>query len=87
MDGTVHVFVKYEQTWRGKLNTTNRRDPPTIWIPAKDDTGFMPLEGRTYRYKIAECSVYGCSAYSEEHHYVAAPYWINVFHGPANNSP
>jgi hypothetical protein len=87
MDGTVHVFTRDEQKWTGEDGTPARRDPPTIWCPAKHDTGFMPLEGRTYLYKFEECNANGCSAYSEEHHYVAAPYWVNVFHGPAANLP
>ena len=76
--GGLLVFAKYEQTWLDEDGNFARTDPTTLWCPIKHDFTEL-VEGELYQYRIRECNIFGCSDWSEPHHYRAAPYmeWSN----------
>ena len=85
-DGTTSVWSLYGQSYY-EDGQSHDIAAPTVYCPAKHD-GRMPLEGRLYRFRVRACDTTGnCSDWSEEHHYRAAPYWVDVFNGPAGNLP
>jgi hypothetical protein len=59
--------------------------PVTTWCFARDSA--MPREGQTYRYQVRACNASGCSAWTNQITYVAAPYAIDQFHPPVVGNP
>lgn len=85
-DGTTGlVGTVREVQWPNGDGTFETSAPATVWCAARDLT--MPREGQAYFYKVRACNDAGCSDWSPEIEYVAAPYAIDHFQPPVVGNP